>query len=223
MVWLIEDEAIVKEIDGQRDRPAAITSVAYLEHRLGETLRAVMEPHQVIANQIFKGYGPLASFSAKIDMAFMIGLYPEYIHRSLRTVKDIRNEFAHNPKPVTFKSQRIADLCKNLPKPLEQKKFKLTYSDALLILAAKTEDPKWRGKALTLATSTGKDTPRIRFLNCVKQILLHLLLMQQIAEQKRYISEHQPGHFYWPWPSLDKPLQRLPRVPVSGRRTPKEP
>ncbi len=212
MVWLISDDAIVKEIEGQRDRPAVIASASYLEHRLGETLKCVLEQHKAVADRVFKGYGPLSSFSAKIDIAYMIGLYLEYIYKALLTIKEIRNEFAHNPRPVTFRTQRIADLCKNLPKPIDQKKFKLSYDEAIELLASKGEDSDWKVQAVSVASSTGRDTSRVRFLNTIKQILLHLFLMEKISRLERNLCDLKVGRSYWPWPAFNKPNQiKVPR------------
>src|SRR5258706_8269848 len=122
MVWMLKkhDIAIIKEIERQRDRGAAIIAGACLEERLTELLQAAFEKHDDVSNQIFKGYGPLASFRAKIDLALLLGMYPEYTHKTLLIIKDVRNEFAHRSEKITSKTQRIVDLCSNLP-PLKKR------------------------------------------------------------------------------------------------------
>jgi len=47
-------------------------------------------------NELFKGYGPLSSFSAKIDMAFSLGLITKIERDELHRIRRIRNEFAHS-------------------------------------------------------------------------------------------------------------------------------
>ena len=44
-------------------------------------------------------------FSNKIDLAFLLGLLTKEAHRDLKTMKDIRNKFAHNLEVKDFQSQ----------------------------------------------------------------------------------------------------------------------
>ena len=57
----------------------------------------------VLKDRLFKGYGPLGSFSAKIDFSYALSIITKDIFDDLRTIKDIRNEFAH-PKELEFMS-----------------------------------------------------------------------------------------------------------------------
>jgi DNA-binding MltR family transcriptional regulator len=45
--------------------------------------------------KLFEGFGPLSTFSAKIEFAFALGLLPRHVHTDLRTIKKVRNLFAH--------------------------------------------------------------------------------------------------------------------------------
>lgn len=59
-----------------------------------------------MAERIFDGYGPLSTFSAKIDVAFALDLIDADVHRDLRTIKDIRNCFAHTTHSYFSAAQR---------------------------------------------------------------------------------------------------------------------
>lgn len=62
------------------------------------------------ADNMFKGYGPLATFKAKVDMVFLLRLFPhEKIYRDLDKIPDIRNYFAHGHKELSFSDQQIKD------------------------------------------------------------------------------------------------------------------
>jgi DNA-binding MltR family transcriptional regulator len=65
-------------------------------------------------NSLFEGYAPLATLSAKIDIAFSIGLLPEEIYDELHLLRKIRNISAHEDDIVDFSNDKIVDLCSKL-------------------------------------------------------------------------------------------------------------
>jgi DNA-binding MltR family transcriptional regulator len=117
MAWVIASEAdkpILDEIKNQTDRGAALIATAYLEERLLAAIKARIVRDESLENELFRGSGPLAAFSVKIDFGFMLGIFDASVHKMLHTIRKIRNEFAHKPEPRDFNSQRIGDLCKNI-------------------------------------------------------------------------------------------------------------
>ena len=107
--------AIFFEAIKNSDRAAAIIITGFLDNELLQTLQHVLAP---IGNEGMKSLlrenGPLSAFSDKILIAEAIGLIGERTKKNLNTIRQIRNEFSHNPKPINFDSQRISDLSKNL-------------------------------------------------------------------------------------------------------------
>lgn len=153
MAWVTrtpDDDAIIEEIINQSDRGAALIATAYLEERLLDAIKARTHRHDV-EGWFYKGAGPCASFTAKIALGFLLGIYDEEIRRMFITVKDIRNEFAHKPEPRDFNSQKIRDLCKNinLNVAMELKINEQTYEFTL----------------------TPDQTPKTAFLNAIKWLL----------------------------------------------------
>ena len=107
------------ELNGESDRAAAILAAANFDVWLGE----VIEMHFCVLSgemsgdlrkRLFGSYGPLSTFSAKIDIACVIGLYNEDIRKGLHTVREIRNGFAHKPRPISFYDPKISSLCEKL-------------------------------------------------------------------------------------------------------------
>ena len=45
--------------------------------------------------KLFVGYGPLSSFSAKLDLAYCLGHIPNNLRRNLHAIRKVRNAFAH--------------------------------------------------------------------------------------------------------------------------------
>lgn len=91
------------------DTSIVIMSVTVLEGWVETVIKTKMRGlSNSLHERIFRGYGPLSSFSAKIDVGFALGLFDEAIHRDLRALKDIRNAFAHTSSPMHFKSAALA-------------------------------------------------------------------------------------------------------------------
>ena len=117
MTWIIKDDTdsnIIGEIYHQTDRGAVLIAAAYLDERLADALKARTIRNKKIEDRIYKGFGPLATFSAKINLGLLLGIYGPDVHRLLRTVKDIRNTFAHRSEPLNFESQKLRDLCSSI-------------------------------------------------------------------------------------------------------------
>ena len=96
------------EFDQGSDRSCAIVVAAILEERLKKLLSARFLPNASKHDPLFDGpNAPLGSFSAKIDMAFRIGLISHKFTRDLHLIRIIRNAFAHNFSPLSFDSADI--------------------------------------------------------------------------------------------------------------------
>src|SRR5262249_31340265 len=65
-----------------------------------------------LLDRLLKYSGPLASFSARIDVGFAIGLYGDETKSDLHILRKVRNDFAHELMPKTFieVKDRIANL-----------------------------------------------------------------------------------------------------------------
>ena len=91
--------------DGESDRGAAVHAVALFEDRLEEAIES--------RDKTFKDSRGLR-FWFKIEIAYALGLYDQKIRDGLRTVANIRNEFAHSPEPMEFEHEKVAAKCRKL-------------------------------------------------------------------------------------------------------------
>lgn len=73
-----------------------------------------------LREKLFEGYGPVATFSAKIDIAYAFGIIDQDTRQTLNALREIRNAFAHNTAGVHFGHQDIAKLVAKLPPPPER-------------------------------------------------------------------------------------------------------
>jgi hypothetical protein len=126
MSWTIRnylaDPATVMEIDQQGDRTAAIMAGGYLEDFLAMSVKKLLVDDAKVIDDFFAGMGPLSSFSAKIDMAYLLRLVDDENRKRMHIIRRIRNDFAHDLSPLTFKSKRVADRCRALFKPNDLRK-----------------------------------------------------------------------------------------------------
>lgn len=139
-----EHDAILQEIIAQPDRAAAIVAFAWLDDRLKGAIAGHFynrtHKGENIQNQLFKGSGPLATFSARTKLAFLLGLFGPQTYDDLRRLATIRNEFAHKRLVRTFDTQRIKSLCGALttttpgpPLPIpESRKFSPIFNETRL-------------------------------------------------------------------------------------------
>jgi DNA-binding MltR family transcriptional regulator len=118
MTWLLPDPSqrpIVEELEQQTDRGAAIIGAALVESLLRQALESRMRVKSPLekrtAKRLFGTMGPLSSFSAKIDLGVLLGLYPEEVRGDLHRIREVRNQFAHEEEPRDFAYPIISDHC----------------------------------------------------------------------------------------------------------------
>ena len=89
--------AIFRELQHENARVVAIVGGALLDNILTTAILARMRPiSSTMQEDLFEGYGPLSTFSAKADVGYALGLYEEDVRKDLRTLNRIRNKFAHD-------------------------------------------------------------------------------------------------------------------------------
>lgn len=98
---------------------------------------------------LFENDAPLASFSARINMAYALSIIGEKTRADLNCIRDIRNAFAHSRTTLAFEMPEISDACKTL-----------------------TAWERLHGRARLV--DAPPDLPRIMFRITVKLIWLHI-------------------------------------------------
>ncbi len=98
--------------ENESDRAAAILVTCYLERYLKECIEFILVDDPSI-EELFKGSAPLSTLSARIDMAFALGIITEEIRKNLNYIRKIRNIFAHHPTITSFADSRVRNLCSN--------------------------------------------------------------------------------------------------------------
>jgi DNA-binding MltR family transcriptional regulator len=80
-------------------------------------------------NELFTGFGPLSSFSAKTAVAYALGLIDVQTRQRLDGVRKIRNSFAHADELTTFNDANVRTLMSKLPPdaPTDKKNEQLYF------------------------------------------------------------------------------------------------
>lgn len=104
---------VVDLYPSESDRAAAILAASFIDNYLADCIKSVLvESPDVI--ELFKGYAPLSSFSARISMAYALGLLTEGMKKDFHYIRKIRNHFAHHPDEASFEISPVRELCSNL-------------------------------------------------------------------------------------------------------------
>ena len=98
----------------ETDRGCALMAASYLDNQLTELLRQRLVDSPKVAADLFENSRPLATFSSRIDLTYMLGLIGPKAHRDLHLIRRIRNDFGHNPNPLSFNDDPIANRCREL-------------------------------------------------------------------------------------------------------------
>jgi len=109
-------------LDLNREKNAqarAITLGALLEAKLESAIYTKLIPNipKNSSERIFGVQGILATFSAKIEMAFVLGLIGPETRKDLDHIRAIRNAFAHAKGIISFDTPEIAAACDKIKFP----------------------------------------------------------------------------------------------------------
>ena len=98
----------------ESDRGCALMAAAYLDSQLEILLRLCFVENLKVADNMVDQSKPLGTFSARIDVLYLLGKIGPSAHHDLHLIRKIRNDFGHNPTPIGFEHGPIAARCREL-------------------------------------------------------------------------------------------------------------
>lgn len=105
------------QMNDESDRGSVIVSVAILDEVLTNLIKAKLVPSLEKSDELFdSGFSPFSFFSAKIDLAYRIGLLRPNARASLHLLRRIRNNFAHDSDIYGFDHPSTQDRIRTLIK-----------------------------------------------------------------------------------------------------------
>ena len=98
------------------DRSIALITATVIEQSLEVAILTKLVPQDTEGERaLFSEDGaPLASFDAKIRLAFALGLFGKAMKDDLAIIRNVRNSFAHSRLPITFDTPQIVNACEEL-------------------------------------------------------------------------------------------------------------
>jgi len=99
----------------QDDRSIVVVGASYLDEALRRMLATYLRTLTKPQHELLFGQNqPLSSFSAKIKLSYALELIgPETLH-DLDLIREIRNVFAHNLRPIDFSNASVSAACSRL-------------------------------------------------------------------------------------------------------------
>jgi DNA-binding MltR family transcriptional regulator len=114
-------EAVATEVEAESDRSAVILAVAEIDQALRDLLDSFVLPPSAASKKygftLFGQDEPAGTLSARIELAYRLGLIPAWCQRETHVLRRIRNEFAHKTFGYTFASSPASELLLTLEIP----------------------------------------------------------------------------------------------------------
>lgn len=203
---LIKD--LQNEFKESSDRASVIVSGSLIDKILEDILNSFLIDDAKSDKEIFEGFGPLSSFSAKIKICYRLGLISQYEYKKLETFRSIRNYFAHEIQNCSLDSVVMKDKVKNL------------IIDNKLIPPINIPIPKYHGQIVPLPKIEEIDTtsPRDILEKFMVYIVNNLGGRFSLANKNKVSSPPEFEASYEPLESMHEYSEQIKRD-LESRRT----
>ncbi len=109
-----EFEEMIAEFKKESDRATVILGAAKIDAQLYLLLSKYLKATTSNQDELLDGDNPLGTFSAKINLAYRLGLIDAHFAKSIHLVRKIRNSFAHEFKSMSLATGSHADRIREL-------------------------------------------------------------------------------------------------------------
>ena len=124
-------DQLFSELKHESDRGCILVGTSAVDDALKIALKRRLSTDEHIRNKavepMFESMGPLSTFSARIKLAYAVGLIPRWIFEDLEKIRKIRNRAAHEHTAHSFDTPHVA----NLSEALQGAGFALTRLETL--------------------------------------------------------------------------------------------
>ena len=114
-----EFSSFIEEFIEESDRAAVILGVAKLDLLLYQIFQKHLVSNPGGEDKFLDSDGPLVTFSAKINLAYRLGLTDNSVTRALHLIRKIRNDFAHEVEGCSLESGSHRDRIRELIAPIK--------------------------------------------------------------------------------------------------------
>lgn len=98
----------MESLDSESDRAVALIAAAHIETALRSMLRSTMVDSNGVAERLFDSpTAPLGTFSSNIAIAYGLGYIGPNTLKTLDSIREVRNAFAHFRRAMSFEDPEI--------------------------------------------------------------------------------------------------------------------
>lgn len=105
-------ETLTSELKKESDRGCVVLAIAWIEDDLTRLLKGYCLPSiqaQEHEDEVFGVSSPVGTFSAKINLAYRLGLIRPPVRKCLHLCRRMRNDFAHRSSRLSFDTPSVRD------------------------------------------------------------------------------------------------------------------
>ena len=114
-IFMERFENFYSHLSKESERGSAIVGAALIDDALEEILKTFMIKPLKSKDELFdSSFAPIESLSAKIALAYRLGLISPNVRTSLDLIRKIRNDFAHISRQIDFGTQSIQNRIREL-------------------------------------------------------------------------------------------------------------
>ncbi len=111
---ILEVMAFRKTLIEESDRGCALMAAAFLDNRLADLMKQQLIDDKKLADELLDINGVFGTFSSRIEVLYGMGIIPKNVRRDLNLLRKIRNDFAHDAKPISFDDEPVSSRCREL-------------------------------------------------------------------------------------------------------------
>lgn len=101
----------------ESDRGCALWAASLLDEKLKDMWRSILAGNKKEVEALLNNMGPLSTFSARVKLAYNLGIFDKDRYKEYTAIRKIRNEFAHSSDTLDYSSPKISDFCSKLRLP----------------------------------------------------------------------------------------------------------
>ncbi len=98
----------------ESDRGCALFAASFLDCELENLLKKYLVKDKKIIENTFSYSGALGTFSSRIKMIYLLGIVDKKVYKDLELIRNIRNDFGHSAKFMSFDNESIKNRCQEL-------------------------------------------------------------------------------------------------------------
>lgn len=132
-----EIKELLRTVSKRTDTAYVVVTVTVLEDLLEQAILSQMrELSNTVYARLFTGYGPLSTFSAKIDLAYALELIDQETTTEFHAIRELRNEFAHARTMAHFAKGELQPIFQRLRGWKRESDSKNLFNERVAVLGA---------------------------------------------------------------------------------------